>query len=192
MGIRSFLIKFNTVEDIKKYFEWRKYLSYLTHKYYDIKWNVEEYNDILAKGLPDEKSLKEYENEDFGDFDIYLVGFKFWAGCVWGLISTQSVGEATFYLIQKILDTYYSRLFVINTRETDYNDVKPVFIEDYYENPNVSKAIDIFAKLEEENRDKFIDYNLVITTNKIKFEDEKFIEFMENDIFELFNINYKK
>jgi len=190
MGIRSFLIKFNSVEDIKKYFEWKKYLAHLVHEHFDEEWYIEKYIQILEQGLP--KNANKYNKEDFGDFDLHLVGMKFWAGTVWGLISTQTVGQDTFALMQIVLDTYYSRLWAIDSTNTDYNSVEGLFIEDYYENSDVSKAIELFEKLYNENMDNIIDYDLVIKNNQIELDKDKFIAFKTKKIFELFNINYKK
>ncbi len=190
MGIRSFLIKFDSIESIEKFFLWKKYLAHLVHTHFDDEWYIEKYIPVLEQGLP--KNVDKYEPIDFGDFDLHLVGLKFWAGAIWGLISTQTVGQDTFALVQIILNTYYSRLWAIDTIGTDYEEIEGLFIEDYYENPDPLKAIEIFDKLYENNQDKIIDYDLVIANNQIELDKDKFIAFKTKKIFELFNINYKK
>ena len=187
MGIRSFLIKFDSVESIEKFFLWRKYLGYLVSEHYDDEWDVSNYEPILNKGLPE--NVDQYAGRDFGDFDLHLEGLKFWAGGIWGLISTYTVGESTFGLLQKILDTHYSRLWAIDTNSTDYNQTPQQMIPDYYENPTSTKAIELFNELNEQNKDKMLNYNLIIRTNRIELEPDKFIAFKTRKIFELFNIN---
>lgn len=192
MGIRSFLIKFDSVESIKKFFQWRKYLGYLVSEHYDDGWETPNYVEILNKGLPE--NVNEYANKDYGDFDLHLEGLKFWAGGIWGLISTYTVGESTFELLQKILDTYYSRLWAIDTNLTDYNQTPQQMIPDYYSNPSSTtsaKAIELFNELNEQNKDKMLNYNLIISTNRIELDSDKFIVFKTRKIFELFNINCK-
>ena len=189
MGIRSFLIKFDSIESIKKFFQWRKYLGYLVSEHYDDEWETSNYEPILNKGLPE--NVNEYTNKDYGDFDLHLEGLKFWAGGIWGLITTYTAGESTFGLLQKILDTYYSRLWAIDTISTDYNQTPQLMIPDYYSNPSSTKAIKWFNELNEQNKEKMLNYNLVITTNRIELDEDKFIVFKTRKIFELFKINYK-
>ena len=148
--------------------------------------------EILNKGLPE--NVDEYNCRDYGDFDLHLEGLKFWAGGIWGLISTYTVGENTFGLLQKILDGYYSRLWAIDTNSTDYNQTPQFMIPDYYSNPSSTsstKAIELFNELNEQNKDKMLNYNLIIRTNRIELEPDKFMVFKTRKIFELFNINCK-
>lgn len=192
MGIRSFLIKFDSIESIEKFFLWRKYLGYLVSEHYDDEWDVSNYEPILNKGLPE--NVDEYTCRDFGDFDLHLEGLKFWAGGIWGLITTYTVGENTFELLQIILDTYYSRLWAIDTNSTDYYQTPQLMIPDYYSNPSnilSIKAIELFNELNEQNKDKMLNYDLVIRINGIELEPDKFITFKTRKIFELFKINCK-
>jgi hypothetical protein len=189
MGIRSFLIKFDSIESVKKFFLWRKYLAYLVSEHYDDEWYITNYEPILNKGLPE--NVNDYARRDFGDFDLHLEGLKFWAGGIWGLISTYTVGESTFGLLQKILDGYYSRLWAIDTNSTDYNQTPQIMIPDYYSNPSSRKAIELFNELNEQHKDKMLNYNLIISTNGIELDSDKFIAFKTRKIFELFNINCK-
>ena len=189
MGIRSFLIKFDSVESIEKFFQWRKYLAYLVSEHYDDEWETSNYVEILDEGLPE--NVSEYTRRDFGDFDLHLEGLKFWAGGIWGLISTYTVGESTFGLLQKILDGYYSRLWAIDTNSTDYNQIPQQMIPDYYSNPSSTKAIELFNELKEQNKDKMLNYDFIISTNRIELDSDKFMVFKTRKIFELFNINCK-
>jgi hypothetical protein len=186
MGVRSFLIKFNSEGEIKKFFKWRKYLAHLVSEHFDKEYEISNYEPILSKGLPED--IKIYKNKDYGDFDLHLVGMKFWAGAVWGLITTYTVGQDTFALMQQVLDAYYSRLWAIEIDLTKYEEAPQILIEDYYENPNSMKAIEIFNELLEKNKDKKIDYNLIIKNNRIELDKDKFMVFKTRKIFELFNI----
>ena len=49
MGIRSFLIKFDSIDSIEKFFLWRKYLGYLVSEHYDDEWETSNYVEILNK-----------------------------------------------------------------------------------------------------------------------------------------------
>ena len=189
MGIRSFLIKFDSGESIEKFFQWRKYLAHLVSEHYDDDWKTSNYEPILYKGLPE--NISQYQNKNYGDFDLHLEGLKFWAGGIWGLISTYTVGENTFGLLQKILDTHYSRLWAIDTNSTDYNQTPQQMIPDYYENPTSIKAIELFNELNEQNKDKMLNYNLIISANQIELDSDKFMVFKTRKIFELFKINCK-
>ena len=68
MGIRSFLIKFDSIELIEKFFLWRKYLGHLVSEHYDDGWEVSNYEPILCKGLPEDVS--QYNCRDYEDFDL--------------------------------------------------------------------------------------------------------------------------
>ena len=189
MGIRSFLIKFDSIELIEKFFLWRKYLAYLVSEHYDDEWDISNYEPILNQGLPE--NVVQYACRDYGDFDLYLEGLKFWAGGIWGLITTYTAGESTFGLLQKITNCYYSRLWAIDTNSTDYNQTPQFMIPDYYSNPSSLKAIELFNELNEQNKDKMLNYDLVISTNRIELDSDKFMVFKTRKIFEFFKINCK-
>lgn len=194
MGIRSFIIKFNSIDDIKIYFKWRKYLAQLVCEHYDEYWDLEQYYEIIDRGLPKKEELDKLENKDNGDFDLHLVGLKFWAGAIWGLISTYSVGEVTFDLLRKISNTYYSRLSVIDMNKTDYNDCENMIMRDYYENPSQVKTIKLYNDLVSKNEDKLLDYDTIVQNNQlnIDIDKDKFLGFTTKKMFKLFNIKYKK
>ena len=64
-------------------------------------------------------------------------------------------------------------------------------LPDYYSNPSSTKAIELFNELNEQNKEKILNYDLVITTNRIELDPDKFIAFKTRKIFELFKINFK-
>ncbi len=187
MGIRSFIIKFNSQEEIEKYFKWRKYLAHIVCKHYDDNYEYSDYIGIIQKGLPN--NVLKYEPIDFGDFDLHLVGMKFFAGAIWGLISTYTVGEQTFQLLQYILNTYYSRLWAIDMEATKYKEAPELFLTDSYKNPSLIEALEIYNKFIESESDKIIDYDIVIKNNKIELDTDKFIVFKTKKIFDLFGLN---
>ncbi len=186
MGIRSFIIKFSSQEEIEKFFQWRKYLAHIVCKHYDENYELKDYINIIDKGLPED--VTKYDRVDLGDFDLHLVGMKFFAGAVWGLISTYSVGEQTFELLQYILNTYYSRLWAIDMEATKYKDAPELFLNDYYYNPKLKDAIEIFNKLTDDYQDKIIDFDLLIKNNNLELDSDKFLTFKTKKILEIFKL----
>ena len=99
MSIRSFLIKFDSVEQIKHFYNYRKYITYIVYK------------DINRSQIMDVHKLKlfncfKYVYSDYSDFDLELIGFKFWAGAIWGLVSTYTVGQECFQLYTDLFKNY--------------------------------------------------------------------------------------
>ena len=174
MGIRSFLIKFDNINQIISFFLWRKYLAFLVCDYYDDKYTLEDIEKIIINN----KLYLGYDKKDFGDFDLYLVGFKFFGGAIWGLISTYSVGEVTFeLLVQKILKCYYSRLSAIDVEATNYNDHEAIFISNYSENQNLIEASKIFLELYNKYKYKLINYDFLKNYRLINIDENNFISF---------------
>lgn len=187
MGMKSFLIKFDNINQVIKFFIWRKYLANLVCKYYDDDNNNIEYIEMIIK---DNVPCISYEKNDYGDFDIYLLGFKFWAGGIWGLVSTYSVGEITFELIvHKILKCYYSRLSDIDFSNTNYNKIDSIFLNNYYYNQNLIKASEIYLDLYYKYKLELYNYDYFIEKYKLKDIDEnKCISFYSKKIINIFNI----
>lgn len=187
MGIRSFLIKFDNLNQIIQFFMWRKYLAKLVCDFYDSsQYLLEDIYEIIKSKPLDIK----YNNIDYGDFDVYLMGFKFWAGGIWGLVTTYSVGEFTFELIvQKILRCYYSRLSAIDMEKTNYNLHQAIFIENYIENQNLIEASKIYLKLNNIYKYQLYDYDGIkhIVGSK-NIDENNFIKFESNKIIKILNI----
>lgn len=192
MGRRSFVIKFDSIEQIKQFYKWRKYLAHLVSENYDKNLDYKDYNNYISIGY--KINLEEYYN-DYGDFDLYLEGLMFWAGAIWGLIGTQTVGETTFYLFStKILDAYSSRLMLIDSIHTDFDNMESLNIQyELSDKKQLDLAIRYFNKIYIDNKDSLLDYdNIILKNNLVKdVKDYKIIPFRSNKYFKLFNIKKK-
>ena len=182
MGVRSYLIKLDSVEQLKLFLKYLKYLPILFARNNndsddDNKPSLEQ---IIEWGLIDEEDDKEYESCD--DFDLSLVGFKFWAGGIWGLISTYTSTESALYLIvNKILKCYFTQLMSIDKRITNYENIISIFFN------SGDNKIEIYNKIYEENKDKFLDYDKIIKDNNFK-NNCNFINFDREKICKAFGV----
>lgn len=147
-------------------------------------------NKIITKGLS--QNLDEY-NGDYGDTDLNLIGLKYWAGAIWGLISTYSMGELTFSLMIRVLDTYNTRLSNINSYDTDYNDVEGIIVEKTEDQEiKICRICDIFNDLYERHKDSLLDYDHIINHNNLRADlyDRKSMCFETKKYYDLFQIKY--
>ena len=73
------------LDKTKCFYDWKNYIAHVVCESYDIdNHDLETKNakEIIKKGLP--LDSKKYNNRNFGDYQLDLVGFKFWAGGIWG------------------------------------------------------------------------------------------------------------
>ncbi len=190
MGIRSFLIRFESIYDIKMFLKYRKYLAYQIMICYE---NNKEINPI---DIFDTDKVDNFNNnsnmvsESYGDFDIDLVGLKFWAGSIWGLVSTYSVGESTFIIYVTHFKNYHTRLWNIPMQEVVYKEIDPIIFASYNDLEQASSA---FKKLYDQYFTKIIDYKLMFNThsNIIECDPDGSIDFHNKNIQNLFGVESK-
>lgn len=183
MGIRSFLIKFDSVEQIMHFCKYKKYIAYIVS------------NEINKKYILDENKLKlfndsKYANSNYGDFDLELVGFKFWAGAIWGLVSTYTVGEECFQLYTELFKNYATRLMLIPTNKIVYDEIDGVFM---FSPDDISEAINIFTRLYNKHSDELLNYDDIFAKYS-EFYDldcDNCISFRNPDMYEVFSIETK-
>lgn len=183
MGIRSFLIKFDSVEQIKHFYKYKKYIAYVVS------------NDIKRKYILNDDKLtlfnkSKYANSDYGDFDLELVGFKFWAGAIWGLVSTYTVGQECFQLYTELFKNYATRLMLIPSNKIIYDEIDGVFM---FSSDDISEAINIFKRLYNKHSDELIDYHDIFAKYP-EFYDldcDNCINFCNPNMYEVFCIETK-
>jgi hypothetical protein len=183
MGVRSFLIRFESTKDIRNFIKYRRYLAYKVFNNYNDE--TKEDNDFVFDR--DEANIFNESNqyENYGDYDINLVGFKFWAGSVWGLISTYSAGETTFFKYIDIFKNFNTRLWDIPTHELGYNKIKPVILNVFND---LKESIKVFMELYVENITLVKDYEQIFNTHQKLLDKYKSIDFHNKQI-QVFLIN---
>ena len=145
MGVRSFLIKFDNLNQIIKFFLWRKYLADIIYSCYILNYDHKRLIKVIEDTIQKSQLSLKFDKIDYGDFDIYLIGFKFWNNGIWGCITTYSVGELTFEIMaQKILKCHYIKQLPIDTIYSNYY-YEPIFIKNYSQ--NLIKASEIYLEL---------------------------------------------
>lgn len=186
MGIRSFLIVFNNIDELKKFYKWKGYLAHL------VRDNYEDCNDIDDFANMFDATIKPDDIEDYnrfynGDFDLHLVGFKFWGGAIWGLISTDSAGVYTMYLMMNriLSDTYYARLGDIDSDKYEYDEIKSVFMINH---KNPSEGLEKYQKLFNKKKGKMYNYKCLLANEEIN---DQYIEFTKTKYYDLLKINKK-
>jgi len=95
----TILTKSKYVTGLKNFYIYRKYIAYIIS------------NEKNIKYIDDDKKLNKFMNSvdfkaSYGDFDLDLVGFKVWAGAIWGLVSTYTAGQETFQVYTNKFKNY--------------------------------------------------------------------------------------
>lgn len=190
MGGRSFLIKFSKSTELKCFYDWKNYIAHVVCESYDNdNHDLETKNakEIIKKGLP--LDSKKYNNRNFGDYQLNLVGFKFWAGGIWGLVSTDSVGEEVLELLMELIlpKNYYTRMWNINSTETNYDET-PVTL--FNSSADYNTAYKILKNMQKEHEINLLNYENVLKSNNLP--KDKFMHFSDEETYKAFNIEYKK
>lgn len=183
MGIRSFLIKFDSVEQIKHFYNYKKYIAYVVSNDIDRKYIMDEHKLNLFNG-------SKYAYSDYGDFDLELIGFKFWAGAIWGLVSTYTVGQECFQLYTDLFKNYATRLMLIPSHKIIYDEIEGIFM---FSPDDMSEAINIFNRLHSKHSDELLNYHDIFDEYP-EFYDldcDNCISFGNPDMYEVFGIETK-
>ncbi len=183
MGVRSFLIKFNNIDEIKNFYIYRKYIAYIIS------------NEKNIKYIDDEKKLNKFMNSvdfkaSYGDFDLDLVGFKVWAGAIWGLVSTYSAGQETFQVYTNKFKNYATRLWYIPSNKVKYDEIEGVFMSNY---DDCEEACNIFTRLRDQNSDVLLNYADIFAKYPEFYDTDcdNCINFANGEMYGLFNIQLK-
>ncbi len=183
MGVRSFLIKFNNIDEIKNFYIYRKYIAYIIS------------NDKNIKYIDDDKKLNKFVDSikferSYGDYDLDLVGFKVWAGAVWGLVSTYTAGQETFQAYTNKFKNYATRLWCIPTNKVIYDEINGVFMNDY---DDCEEACNIFTRLRDQNSDVLLNYSDIFTKHPEFYDTDcdNCIDFSNGEMYRMFNIQVK-
>jgi len=183
MGVRSFLIKFNNIDEIKNFYIYRKYIAYIIS------------NDKNIKYIDDEKKLKKFISSvdfeaSYGDFDLDLLGFKVWAGAIWGLVSTYTAGQETFQAYTNKFKNYATRLWCIPSSKVVYDEIDGIFMSDY---DDCEEACNIFTRLHDQNSDVLINYADIFAKYPEFYDTDcdNCINFANGEMYGLFNIQTK-
>jgi len=167
MGIRSFLIVFNNIDELKLFYQWKGWLANFVSEVYDDCNDSDDFSKQFQKiVMPDIYTLNKRKSGYYGDFALHLVGFKFWGRAIWGLISTDSVGVYTMGLMmnQILKSTYWARLSEIDTENYEYDQIKSEFLV----NPDDKKeALEIWSKIYLNYSNKILDYPQILAGENI-------------------------
>ena len=96
MSPRSYLIKFDSIKELKKYFIWKAYLLYMSDQN-DIDTSIDDNEDNqdteLHKFLDEDRKYNKKIHERVKNrfAKLYIVGLKFWAGGIWVATSSLKV-----------------------------------------------------------------------------------------------------
>lgn len=187
MGVRSFLIRFESELEVKYFYKYKTYLAYQIMSNYECSSEINSL-DIFDADKVEEFNKSKLYYESFGDFDINIVGFKFWAGSIWGLVSTYSVGESTFLTYVHHFKNHFTRLWNIPIKEIIYNECPTTFLSNYND---LNEALEIYKKMYSQYWTQILDYNLVILNNPNLFEKYEPIDFNNKKICDLFGVQFK-
>lgn len=135
MGVRSFCLEVNSVDQLKEIKKWSEifghYFWKLVDKYdrglfpnmdSEIKKRLIELNWFIINDIISVPSELEFQ----GDTELYVCGFKYYCGKIWLLISTYTSGETVIEaLTDKELDivNFYTRLWAV---PSDYDQVPTI------------------------------------------------------------------
>jgi hypothetical protein len=186
MGVSSFLIRIDTQDDIINYLKYKKILAYCVMKQEnsDVKFDDNYQTDENFTEQQLEEFNKTHGNKDFGDFDINLVGFKYWAGSIWGLVSTYTAGETAFLSYVYRFNKYYTRLWYI-PYYLNYNQEKSCILSKYN---NLSESLKLYNTLYDLHKDKILDYQKIFEKTDLIYK--LAIDFNVDDVCKLLNIKY--
>ena len=183
MGIRSFLIKFDSIEQIVHFYKYKKYIAYIVSKEINRSQITDDYKlDLFNRS--------KHSKLDYGDFELELVGFKFWAGAIWGLVSTYTVGQECFQLYTEQFKNYATRLMLIPSHKVVYEEIEGVFM---FSPDDKTEAINIFKRLHSKYSDELLNYRDIFAKYPEFYEVDcdNCISFCNPTMNELFGIETK-
>jgi hypothetical protein len=166
MGVRSFLIAVDSSDDIEKI---KNYSEFLGTIWWSLDLGAMSSSDILFATLFlfDNGDIKLNRDPIRGDTDLHPVGFKYYCGKIWLLISTWSSGEDIVPTIARFMEKNYTRLWDM---PPDYNTV-PTILVDLPDNDRDKVEwqlhIDKFNTILRET----ISYDDILPDNFIRFKD---------------------
>ena len=171
------------IDEIKNFYIYRKYIAYIIS------------NEKNIKYIDDDKKLKKfvdsvYFEKSYGDYDLDLLGFKVWAGAVWGLVSTYTAGQETFQAYTNKFKNYATRLWLIPTNKVIYDEIDGIFMSDY---DDCEEACNIFSRLYDQNSDVLLNYTDIFTKYPQFYDTDcdNCINFADDEMYGLFNIQVK-
>jgi hypothetical protein len=147
MGVRSFLIAFNNLDEIRKFFEIKDKLASVLSELDISGYDCESCRILIESVVKSTISGKIQCTEiSDGDWNLDLVGFNCWKGLIWGLVSTRTMGEMTMRSVMEhvLPNNYWSRLWNIDMKQYREEEHNPV------EN-DVKKAVDCFERLSKQH-----------------------------------------
>lgn len=162
MSPRSYLIKFDSIKELKKYFIWKAYLLYMSdQKNIDTSLDDNEDNkDIELHNLLDDdrkynKKIHERVKNRFAK--LYIVGLKFWAGGIWGLAVYDKEASRIYHLLKDhiIYNSYHCDLRDADRDTTNYSKTKTFYLNDF---DDYKEACEIYKYLFKKYHKNIINY----------------------------------